>query len=167
VKHGSQQPKLEIRLEGEAWEPPSGSTWRAELDGSCCRSEREFLLGIASALDFPEYYGRNWDAFFECFGDLLEVTEGGMGSEFGGCEGRAGDLLHLVVQHAEDLLVDAVPRDFSLLLWKCRNPYPRYDPPQPWHRYADLRVTFVCDPRALASFGARFDAAEEGARHLW
>ena len=168
MKHQWEWPRLRIRVDAE--EPdafPGPTTWRAELDGSQCRTEREFLLGIAVTLEFPEYYGRNWDAFYECFGDLLEVTEGGMGYEFGGRVGRPESALHLTVLHAEDLLVAASPRDFSVLLWKFRNPYPRYDPPQPWRRYADLAVTFVCDPNDLESFGARFDAADEGAKHLW
>ena len=38
-----------------------------------------FLISVGVALGFPAYYGRNWDAFYECFGDLLEVTDGGMG----------------------------------------------------------------------------------------
>lgn len=143
------------------------NVWRADLDARHARTARQFLRIAALALEFPNYYGNNWNAFYECFSDLLEVTEGGMGHEFCDREGRTESALHLVVLHAEDLLVDAEPRDFSLLLWKLQHPHHEYDPPQPWHRYADLHVTLVCDPAALESFGTRFDAADRGVARLW
>jgi hypothetical protein len=115
---------------------------------------------VGVVLGFPAYYGRNWDAFYECFGDLLEVTTGGMGYEFYDRPGRPERTLHLVVRHAEELLADAEPRDLGLLVWELRNPRPRYDPPQLWHRYADLRVTFLCAPGCLGEFTARLHLAD-------
>jgi len=141
--------------------------WRADLDGRSARTARQFLLSVGAVLGFPEDYGRNWDAFDECFGDLLDITDGGMGFEFGDREGRPENGLHLVVHHAEDLLVNAEPRDLSILIRMFREPYPEYDPPQPWHRYAALHVTLICAPEALETFGARFDAAERAAGDLW
>ncbi len=121
---------------------------------------RRFLVEVGVVLGFPAYYGRNWDAFYECFGDLLEVTTGGMGYEFYDRPGRPERTLHLVVRHAEELLADAEPRDLGLLVWELRNPRPRYDPPQLWHRYADLRVTFLCAPGCLGEFTARLHLAD-------
>ena len=66
-----------------------------------------------------------------------------------------------MVRHAEELLTDAEQLDLGILVWKLRNPRPRYDPPQLWHRYADLRVTFLCPPNALEAFRARLDVAEQ------
>ena len=113
------------------------------------------------ALGFPAYYGRNWDAFYKCFGDLLEVTTGGMGFEFCDRPGRPERTLHLVVRHAEELLVDAEPRDLGVLVWLLRNPRPHYDPPQLWHRYADLQVTFVCAPETATAFTERLRVADQ------
>ena len=59
----------------------------------------------------------------------------------------------------EELLTAAAPRDLDLLVWKLRNPYTRYPEPQLWHRYAHLRVTFVCAPDGRAAFTARIKDA--------
>ena len=82
-----------------------------------------------------------------------------MGSEFYDRPGRPERTLHLVVRHAEELLADAEAPDLGVLVWLLRHPRPRYDPPQLWHRYADLRVTFVCPPDALEAFRARLRVA--------
>ena len=31
---------------------------------------------LARAFGFPDYYGRNWDAFNDCFGDFVEEHSG-------------------------------------------------------------------------------------------
>lgn len=40
------------------------------LDGRKIRSKDEFLDNAAAVLGFPEYFGRNWDAFAECLTDM-------------------------------------------------------------------------------------------------
>ena len=152
---------LEIRPEFPLRDGADAGVWQVELDGRHSRTTTGFLVSAGVALGFPAYYGRNWDAFYECFGDLLEVTEGGMGHEFYDRPGRPEHTLHLVVRNAEELLADASPRDLDLLVWKLRDPHPRYPEPQLWHRYADLRVTFVCPPGALEAFAARLRLAEQ------
>lgn len=148
------------RTEVLTWPPDVDATaWRAELDGGRCRTGQQFLIEVGVVLGFPAYYGRNWDAFNECFGDLLEITTGGMGYEYYDRPGRSERELHLVVTDAEDLLVDAEPRFLAVLIRNFQHPYPQYDPPQLWHRYADLRVTLVCAPDALESFTSRLRAA--------
>lgn len=42
----------------------------AWIDGKRVTSKEEFLTVVAQALEFPGYYGRNWDAFDECIRDL-------------------------------------------------------------------------------------------------
>jgi Barstar (barnase inhibitor) len=150
---------IEVRPEFPLPDAADGQVWQAELDARYCRTAKGFLISAGVALGFPDYYGKNWDAFYECFGDLLEVTTGGMGYEFYDRPGRPERRLHLVVRHADELLVDATPRDLDLLVWKLRDPYPRYPEPQLWHRYAELRTTFVCPPAARAAFTARLENA--------
>ncbi|NGP53290.1 barstar family protein [Thioalkalivibrio sp. XN8] len=41
---------------------------RIELAG--CRSKPEFLARVADALEFPWWFGQNWDALADCLGDL-------------------------------------------------------------------------------------------------
>ncbi len=40
------------------------------LDGRTLADKSSLLVAIGHALDFPDYYGANWDALEECLGDL-------------------------------------------------------------------------------------------------
>lgn len=45
--------------------------WRTFfLDGRLVEDKASFLRACATALEFPGYFGNNWDAFEECLGDL-------------------------------------------------------------------------------------------------
>ena len=46
-----------------------------ELAGS--RDKNAVLAALAKALAFPEYFGHNWDAFYDCLLDLEEETGDG------------------------------------------------------------------------------------------
>jgi hypothetical protein len=41
-----------------------------EIDLRKARDKEAFLTAFARALGFPEYFGRNWDAFYDCLGDV-------------------------------------------------------------------------------------------------
>ena len=45
-----------------------------DLDGSAISNKAEFLQACAKAMQFPEYFGNNWDAFEDCFTDLLDAS---------------------------------------------------------------------------------------------
>ena len=151
-------PWLELRTAAGGADPGPG-TWHAQLAGELCRSGREFFDEAALALDFPSYFGRNWDAFDECFGDLLDVTHGGMGHAFGGRAGRPERALHVTIHRAEHLLDEDRPDALRVLLEILReDPSADHRPDGP-HTYADFRATFVCAPDALSSFRDRLTAA--------
>lgn len=58
---------------GPQWWASTGSHWRiGEMDGGVDRREVLGLLG--RALGFPEYYGQNMDAAWDCLTDLTEPT---------------------------------------------------------------------------------------------
>lgn len=160
MKGGS---KGSARIEVRPDLPDVGSldreVWQAALDGRRCRTSQQFLVEVGAVLTFPAYYGHNWNAFYECFGDLLDISEGGMGHEFYDRPGRSERTLHLVVRNAQDLLVDSPARDLGVLVWKLHHPHPKYDPPQLGHRYADLQVTFVCSPDMIQGFTDRLAVA--------
>jgi hypothetical protein len=42
----------------------------AELDASAIADKQELMAAISSALEFPDYFGANWDALDECLRDL-------------------------------------------------------------------------------------------------
>ena len=42
----------------------------AVLDGTDAATRSGFFQAIACALDFPDYFGRNWDAVYDCLTDF-------------------------------------------------------------------------------------------------
>lgn len=49
----------------------------AGIDGAAVQSRDELLDAIAAALEFPDYFGRNWDALDECLRDLAWLPADG------------------------------------------------------------------------------------------
>ena len=49
--------------------------WRGfHLDGDDIKDKKTFLTACDAALEFPGYFGGNWDAFEECINDLDWIT---------------------------------------------------------------------------------------------
>ena len=42
----------------------------ADCDAKEIRSEQQLFAGVSQALQFPEWFGYNWDAFNDCLRDL-------------------------------------------------------------------------------------------------
>jgi RNAse (barnase) inhibitor barstar len=59
-----------------------------KLDGSRIESPEEFLDAVAAALEFPDYFGRNWNALDDCLLDINEptVVEWTQASRFAGAD---------------------------------------------------------------------------------
>jgi RNAse (barnase) inhibitor barstar len=51
------------------------SAGQADLTG--CFDKETFLTRVAEALEFPDWFGRNWDAFFDCLADLSWLPANG------------------------------------------------------------------------------------------
>src|SRR5882672_2137075 len=43
-----------------------------DLDGKPVGTREELLRGIADAMEFPDYFGMNWDAVIDCLRDLAD-----------------------------------------------------------------------------------------------
>jgi RNAse (barnase) inhibitor barstar len=63
---------------------------RVDLSG--CGDKTELLSRVADALDFPAWFGGNWDAFFDCLTDLSWRPAAGY---------------VLILEHTDDLRRDA------------------------------------------------------------
>ncbi|GII97458.1 barstar family protein [Sinosporangium siamense] len=71
----------------------------AVLDARDCRTAAALFTEIAELLAFPDYFGHNWDALVDC---LTDATDEGP--------------VTLIVAHAEELLADEPPHQFTTLL---------------------------------------------------
>ena len=49
----------------------------AQADLTGCLDKETFLTRVAEALEFPDWFGRNWDAFFDCLTDLSWLPASG------------------------------------------------------------------------------------------
>lgn len=68
----------------------------AVADGRACRTRAAFFNEVARVLDFPPYFGHNWDALVDCLRDVVPVA--------------------LIVAYAEELLIAEPPSDLTTLL---------------------------------------------------
>ncbi|MBZ2194572.1 barstar family protein [Ruania sp. N2-46] len=83
------------------------------IDGTRCRTKSDLLGELAHALAFPDWFGRNWDALFDCLLGLDRLGPERRGTPRAGLPRsgrRVGTGRHVLVFTApEDLLVDAEP----------------------------------------------------------
>lgn len=63
LRSRAQAPALAAALAGRGWRCFT-------LDGTAISSKATFLAASAAAMEFPAYFGHNWDAFEECVNDL-------------------------------------------------------------------------------------------------
>jgi RNAse (barnase) inhibitor barstar len=57
-------------------EPPPGVVVKC-IEGRRCGTKGGLLSEFARALEFPSYFGQNWDAFEECLTDLSWMPAAG------------------------------------------------------------------------------------------
>ncbi len=116
--------------------------------GKKSRTTQDFFDEISSALQFPYYFGENWDAFDECITDLDWIE---------------GTAYLLMISNARLLLSDADDENFRILLrtleeaneaWLHPNQtIPRNLQPTPFH------VLFQCTASDIAAFSERLAKA--------
>jgi hypothetical protein len=64
-------PTTDVTTALRAWELDApGKRVARILRGRKCTSVANFFDEAAAALQFPDYFGENWDAFNDCFSDL-------------------------------------------------------------------------------------------------
>lgn len=45
-----------------------------KIDGRACVTKRALFTTFVTSLNFPDYFGYNWDSFEECFNDVLSAS---------------------------------------------------------------------------------------------
>jgi Barstar (barnase inhibitor) len=78
------------------------------LDAARLRDWETFHTVFASTFGFPDFYGRNMDAWIDCMSDLSEDT---------GMTTVQGSPTDPVVLHLDN--IDAVPKELYLALVEC------------------------------------------------
>jgi RNAse (barnase) inhibitor barstar len=71
-----EQPSANITTREAVQEAEQRGAVAHVLDGADLTSKRTAMDGIAAALDFPEWAGRNLDALYDCLTDLSWLPEG-------------------------------------------------------------------------------------------
>lgn len=89
---------------------------RVIIQGARCSTTPDLLRTLGDALEFPSYYGMNWDALNECLLELLTVVDNRIGSYFEDRVGRRARGLLLTVDGAEHLLEQEARSQFDTLL---------------------------------------------------
>jgi RNAse (barnase) inhibitor barstar len=78
------------------WLTVTGDPVPDGIDGHASRTRAGFFREVARMLQFPDYFGHNWDAFRDCLRDLHRPT--------------------IIVARADELLLDEDPRQLTILL---------------------------------------------------
>jgi RNAse (barnase) inhibitor barstar len=77
------------------------------LDGARMTTRDELFDQFAATFNFPDHFGRNWDAFNDCMRDHLD-------------DGKETPVT-ILISRASLLLVDAIDRDLSSFLSTLNN----------------------------------------------
>lgn len=73
--------------------------WRLYyLDGGKVKDKKTFLEKIARAMNFPAYFGKNWDALNDCLTDMEWARGAG----------------YILLFHAPDKLITTSPADWQM-----------------------------------------------------
>lgn len=119
------------------------------IRGKKSRTVVDFFNEVAAALQFPVYFGENWNAFDDCINDL---------------EWAIGRAYILLVSDAPSLLSEADDEDFDILIkmlsgankeWLEPNKYiERGRPVTPFH------VVLQCSSLDVSAFSSRLEKAD-------
>lgn len=145
VVHGDLPESVsEMHEERFAW--LEGETQRVLVDCANVQADEDLFDSIANSLEFPDYFGRNWDALNECFSDYFILDDGGLGSEFGGRVGVDAQRVWITFVAASHLL-DRDERLFADLVSVVSYTYTSNES----RKSATLLITFQVDSSDLTN----------------
>jgi RNAse (barnase) inhibitor barstar len=99
--------EFEAQLDELRQHPPLGGVLLRVIDAALCPTDQALFNIFAENLQFPDYFGHNWDAFNECLSDLVVLDTGGLGSAFGDLPGVDAQALVVVLLRADTLLAES------------------------------------------------------------
>ena len=139
----------QVRELGE--DPPPGGADVMVVRGERCRDSQSLFREWASSLNFPDYFGRNWNAFDECLTELVERYE-----EDDFTERQRPDTVLILVLRSIELLRDESSH-LRMLTEFMRNAafglgWEMTDKP----RLAEMRIVFQCEPQETEALKERF-----------
>jgi len=137
--HIAALPRREVEEFASTLQPKKHAAVRL-IRGRDCTSKEDLLKEFARALDFPSYFGANWDALEDCLTDL---------------EWLSSEAFVLVLTNA-DLILKADPeswRTLASVLQSSAAHWAGADPPTSFH------CLFHCEPGTAEDLRARLSAA--------
>lgn len=138
------QTEIEREIRDLVTKPPIGSVSIKFVRGERCRNRTDLFVEWSHSLHFPDYFGRNWDAFQECL-EELPVRKGE--DDFRG-DTRADELAEIIlvlITRSTELLSDEPESQLETLIEILRSAALGLNcPEEPKPKLAMLRVLFQC-----------------------
>ena len=148
--------EVEAQVRDLEQKPPTGGADLSYVRGERCRGSQSLFREWSNSLDFPDYFGHNWDAFDEILRELVERYPDDKHTSWSRERPDTGLILIL---RSPELLRDEPERLRTLieimrtaalgLAWEEK------DRP----RLAEFRVLFQCEPEEVESFRERLTRA--------
>ncbi|MCF1598726.1 barstar family protein [Streptomyces muensis] len=135
-------------------EPP-GDSLSAVVRGTDCRTRAGLFSAWARALEFPAYFGHNWDAFHDCVSEKALWHSDPDGPP-------PAHPLTILVEDAAHLLADAAPQDLTVLLQSLSDAATVQDGDEDAHAYPDgfrLHLLLHDTPAGLLELAGRMRQA--------
>ena len=117
------------------------------VEGSRCWNTNALFREWASVLQFPEYFGGNWNAFDDCLRDL---------------RGLNGEAIIVVVRDFEQVLADDPHGEFNVFAESLKDASGRWikDWPEGFKRGGYLRFALLCSTTGAVRTLSRLKSAD-------
>ncbi|MFJ5023394.1 barstar family protein [Streptomyces goshikiensis] len=127
--------------------PASGSVYVARLDGQEMPDEVSTFQQFSEVLKFPEYFGWNWNAFYDCLRDL---------------DWLSADNRILVIESAESVLSQDGDgrKNFFRCLWRAGQRWSYTKRPE-GVTLTKLSVVLSCDKDSVSTLAKQLEEWQE------
>lgn len=127
--------------------PASGSVYVGRLNGQEMPDAVSAFQHFSEVLKFPEYFGWNWNAFYDCVRDLNWIS---------------ADKRILIIESAESSLSrdDDGRKKFFGCLWRAGQRWSYTKRPE-GVTLTKLSVVLSCDKRSVSTFAKRLEEWQE------